>query len=151
LSGEAAELATNRYVGTDNDAAGSVFRVGLLLISGLGYCLLIQNNWVNAYSEDYKLVSLGALIMCALMLLLPVSTVIGDRFGYYVIPLQAMILARIPYLPIKRARQVYAAAPYLVLGLAFLDWASLSSQFGECYVPYKTWIFGVPTSCDFSY
>ena len=151
LSGEAAEQATTRYIGSGIDAAGSAFRIGLLLITGFGYLLILRSKWKRSFYEDYKLVSVGALIMFAMMLLVPLSTVIGDRLGYYLIPIQTIIFARIPYLPIQKARAFYCAAPYLGLGLVFIIWTSLSWHFTQCYVPYQTWVFGLPASTAYSY
>lgn len=151
LIGAAAEQAISRYVGTGEDAAGAVFRVGFLLVAGLGYFLFLRRKWKSTFPRDYKLVSVGALMMCAMIVLVPVSTVIGDRLGYYLIPIETMIFARIPYLPIRNSRAFLSAAPYLGLGLLFLVWTSLSSHFAECYVPYKTWVFGLPASVDYDY
>lgn len=151
LSGDAAEQATSRYVDSGVDAAGSAFRVGLLMVTGAGYFLVLRKKWKHAFPEDYKLVSVGALIMCAMILLVPFSTVIGDRLGYYLIPVQTMIFARIPYLPIGKSRAYFSAAPYLGLGLVFLIWTSLSWHFEQCYVPYDLWIFGLPVSGAYGY
>jgi len=151
LSGDAAEQATSRYVGTGIDAAGAAFRVGILLITGIAYFLLLRSKWKDSFPDDYKLVSVGALFMCALVALVPLSTVIGDRLGYYLIPLQTMIFARIPYLPIRRSRVFYAATPYIALALVFIVWTSLSGHFTQCYVPYNSWIFGLPASNLYSY
>ncbi|NBB99157.1 MAG: EpsG family protein, partial [Alphaproteobacteria bacterium] len=77
-------------------------------------------------------------------LLIPVSTVIGDRFGYYLIPIQAMIFARIPFLQFRTNAALHAALPYLGLLLVFTVWTQLSWHFQQCYIPYQTWIFGFP-------
>lgn len=151
LSGDAAQVAASRYIDSGVDAAGSAFRVGLLMVTGFGYFLILRKRWRPSFPRDYKLASVGALMMCAMIVLVPLSTVISDRLGYYLIPIQTMILARIPYLNIRKSRALYSAAPYLVLGLVFLVWTSLSWHFEKCYVPYRTWIFGFPSSALFSY
>ncbi|MDF1776206.1 MAG: EpsG family protein [Rhizobiaceae bacterium] len=151
LSGDAAQVATSRYIDSGVDAAGSAFRVGLLVLTGLGYFFILRKAWKFSFPHDYKLATIGALMMGAMIGLVPLSTVIGDRLGYYMIPIQTMILARIPYLPIRKSRALYAAVPYLALGLVFLVWTSLSWHFDQCYVPYQTWIFGFPTSAGYFY
>ncbi len=151
LSGDAAEEATRRYIDTDVDAAGAAFRVGLLLVAGAAYFLVFQKKWKHSFPRDYKLASVGALIMCALILLVPLSSVIGDRLGYYLVPIQTMIFARIPYLPIRRLRSFYSAAPYIGLGLVFVIWTSLSRHFTQCYVPYNSWVSGFPASSAYIY
>ena len=144
LSGGAADQAVSRYIGSGADAAGAAFRVMLLFLTGFGYFLILRKGWKWSFPADYKLVSIFALAMTALIVLLPVSTVIGDRLGYYLIPIQVMILARIPYLPIRHSKAIYSVVPYLGLGLVLLIWTSQSWHFQQCYVPYQTWIFGMP-------
>lgn len=144
LSGEAAQLATSRYVGTGLDALGAAFRVGLLLVTGVAYFWILRGKWRQAFPEDYKLVSVGALLMLGMLVLLPMSTVIGDRLGYYLVPIQTMIFARIPYLPIRRSKAFYSSAPYLGLALMFIIWVYFSWHFNKCYVPYDSWLFGMP-------
>jgi len=151
LSGEAAQLATTRYVGTGVDALGAAFRVGLLLITGGAYFWLLRTKWRQSYLQDYKLVSVGALIMLGMLLLLPISSVIGDRLGYYLVPIQAMIFARIPYLPIRKNKAFLSAAPYLGFGLMFIVWIYFSWHFNKCYVPYDTWLFGIPDYSKFKF
>ncbi|MEM6460776.1 MAG: EpsG family protein [Pseudomonadota bacterium] len=151
LGGDAAEQATRRYIESDLDAAGAVFRVGLLLLTGLAYFGFFWRKWKFVFPKDHNLVSIGALMMCALILLIPVSTVIGDRLGYYLIPIQTMIFARIPYLPLGKSRRLFSAAPYLGLALVFVVWTSLSGLFVQCYVPYQTWLFGFPEGTRFFY
>ncbi len=151
LSGDAADQAVTRYVDSGVDAAGAAFRVMLLLLTGIGYFLLLRKGWKRTFPGDYKLVSVSALIMVAMIVLLPVSTVIGDRLGYYLIPVQTMIFARIPYLPLRHSKALYSFVPYLGLGLVLLIWTSLSWHFQQCYVPYQTWIFGLPASAAYSY
>lgn len=143
-SGEAAEVATSRYIGTDIDAAGAAFRVAILGLSALYFFLFARKKWLRTWPQDYSLASIGAIGMAMSFLLVPVSTVIGDRFGYYLIPIQAMIFARIPFLPFRTNAALHAALPYLGLLLVFMVWSQLSRHFQQCYIPYQSWIFGFP-------
>lgn len=151
LSGGAAEQALGRYVGSGVEAAGAIFRVGLLMATGFSYFLILRSKWKHRFFEDYKLVSVGALIMCATIVLVPFSSVIADRVGYYLIPIQTMIFARIPYMQIQKVGPFFSIFPYLILSLVLLVWSLLSSHFAECYAPYQTWIFGMPASTVFAY
>lgn len=141
---EAAELATSRYLDSGIDAAGAAFRVGILGLSALYFFLFVRKKWMRAFPEDYSLASVGAIGMGLAFVLVPISTVIGDRFGYYLIPIQAMIFARLPFLPFRRSSALHSAAPYLGLLLVFTVWSQLSAHFQQCYLPYQTWIFGFP-------
>jgi hypothetical protein len=141
---EAAEVATSRYVGTGIDAAGAVFRIGILGLSGLYFFVYLRKKWLFTWPGDYSLASIGAIGMAMVFLLLPISSVIGDRFGYYFIPIQALIFARVPYLPFRKNAALHSALPYLGLLLVFTVWSLRSLLFEACYVPYQTWIFGFP-------
>jgi hypothetical protein len=144
-SGESAELASSRYIGTGYEAFGAVFRIAILGLSALYFFLFIRKKWMRTFPEDYSVVSVGAIGMLLAFLLIPISSVIGDRFGYYLIPIQTMIFARIPYLPFRFNRALHSAAPYLMLLLVFGVWTQLSGHFQECYIPYNSWIFGLPS------
>lgn len=143
-SSDAAELATARYVGSGNDAAGSAFRVGILGLTALYFFLFARDKWLSTWPRDFGLASAGAMGMALAFLIVPISSVIGDRIGYYFIPIQAMIFARLPFLSFRQSAAWHSAAPYLGLLLVFTVWSQLSWHFQECYVPYQTWIFGFP-------
>ena len=138
----AADTALARYVGTGIDAAGAAFRLIVLFLSGAAYLWKLAPLWRAEYPQDYKLVTIGAWMMVAALVLLPISSVIADRVGYYLIPIQLMIFARIPYLSRLRNRQFWIIAPWAGLTLVFLVWTQLSGLFMQCYVPYRMGVFG---------
>lgn len=144
-SGDAAEVAVDRYVGTGVDAAGAAFRVGMLVLSGLFFFLFLRRSWRRQFPGDFAVAHLFSMAMILLIALVPVSSVIGDRLGYYLVPVQAMIFARIPYLEIPN-RKLMKALPYLGLALVFTVWVSLSWHFQQCYIPYQSWLLGFPNS-----
>ena len=76
---------------------------------------------------------------------------IGDRLGYYLIPIQVMIFVRIPILLLQIYAQLNAALPYLGLALVFAVWKQLSWHFKKCYIPYQNWIFGFPGGGPFQF
>lgn len=143
-SSEAAEVATSRYINTGIDAAGAAFRAGFLGLSAFYFSAFVRRKWLVAFQGDYSLASIGAIGMALALMLIPISTVIGDRFGYYLIPIQTMIFARLPFLPFHKNATVHSAMPYLALLLLFTVWAQFSTHFQQCYIPYQTWIFGFP-------
>lgn len=143
-SSEAAEVASSRYIDTGIDAAGAAFRVGVLGLSALYFFLFVRRKWLLAWPRDYSLASIGAIGMALALLLVPISTVIGDRFGYYLVPIQTIIFARLPYLPFRKNAGLHSALPYLGLLLLFAVWSQFSGHFQQCYIPYQTWIFGFP-------
>lgn len=143
-SSEAAEVAASRYMDSGVDAAGAMFRVGILGMSSLYFFLFLRKKWLRTWPQDYSLASIGAIGMALALLLLPISSVVGDRFGYYLIPIQTMIFARLPFLPFRKNAALHAALPYIGLLIVFTVWSQLSWHFRQCYIPYQTWIFGFP-------
>lgn len=139
-----AQFAINAYIGTGREAFGALFRVCALAISGVYFFLFLKNKWKNTFPKDYSIVSLGAFGMILTIFIIPISTIISDRFGYYFIPIQAMIFARLPYLSFKNIHSIHIALPYIGLFLILFIWIKFSWIFQECYQPYKTWIFGLP-------
>lgn len=139
-----AVVAISRYVDTGVDAAGAAFRGAAITLTGIFFIVFLRRLWVRGFPHDYKLAQLGALIMLIVLLVLPFSTVIADRLGYYLIPIQAMIFARIPFLAIQHERPVYIAAPYLGLLALFTVWTQTSDLFRACYLPYQSWLLGLP-------
>jgi hypothetical protein len=143
--GEAGEVASSRYIGTDVEAFGAAFRVSILGITAGYFFLFVRKKWMRAFPEDYSLASIGATGMIFTLLLIPISSVIGDRFGYYLIPIQAFIFARLPFLQFRSKRAFHIALPYLGLLLVFMIWTLTSGHFRMCYIPYDTWLFGLPS------
>jgi len=135
---DSAELASDRYINTGIDAAGAAYRLGLLAITGAAYFLFIEKRWRRLFPVDYKLMSVGALLMVAFAGMFAISTVIGDRFGYYLIPIQLMLFARLPYLYPRGQISIF---PYVILTLVFIVWTQNSVQFENCYIPYGNALF----------
>ena len=146
VNSEAAQIAMNRYVETGIGAAGAAFRVAFLAVSGLSFFVVLRRPWQRSKAPDFKLLSIGSLAMIGLGALVPVSSVIADRLGYYLVPIQALMFARIPFLDLGRPRRFYASLAYVALGVTLVVWALLSWHFARCYVPYRTWLFGTPAS-----
>lgn len=143
-STEAANIAVARYIDSGADAAGAVFRAAFLGVTSVFALVTLRHAWEETFPEDYKFMTVGALTMALPLALIPFSSVIADRIGYYLVPVQIMIFARLPYLPLRTNRQLYIAAPYIGLLLMFAVWTSRSSLFAQCYLPYRTWLFGFP-------
>lgn len=138
LQTDAAEVANSTYLKEGAaEAAGGIFRLGILSFSGIYFLIAFSSSWRKQFPLDYQLARLGSLMMVFFILLFFVSSVIGDRFGYYLIPLQAMIFSRIPYLQLGRFRKLHAAMPYILLTTVFGVWTTTSWHFSYCYVPYQ--------------
>lgn len=144
-SGPANE-AISRYIDTNIVAFGAAARCGFVFFSAIYFFIFLKKAWKLTQPQDYALAHVGALAMLPTLALVALSTVIGDRFAYFLMPIQAMIFARIPFLRIHQNRAFLAVLPYLGLMLVFAVWASQSQLFSQCYVPYQSWLFGFPQS-----
>jgi hypothetical protein len=127
-----------RYIGTNIEAAGAIFRVGAMSLTGAYFFLFLRNKWQKLFLKDYLIVSLGALGMILALCLVAFSSVIGDRFAYYLVPIQAMIFSRIPF---RGNGALHVLLPYIALSFMFIIWTQTSLHFEKCYLPYKSWIF----------
>jgi hypothetical protein len=144
VGGYAASLAVTRYIDTDLDAAGAGFRVGAMFLTGVYFHLFLRRKWEETYPQDFALVTIGAIGMAVAPLLLAVSSVIADRYAYYLIPWQAMIFARLPFFTFARYKWQHVAMPYVALLTMFVAWTQASALFDQCYMPYRSWILGAP-------
>lgn len=140
LTSETGQQAIRVYTGNNLEAHGAIFRLGLLMLSGLYFHLFAKNKWKQTYPKDYNLVNIGSIGMILMIFLTPISSVIGDRFGYFLIPIQAIIFARFYFLPFRSNHLIQSLIPYIGILFIFLIWTFFSWHFKECYIPYKNWI-----------
>ncbi|MDA9936233.1 EpsG family protein [Gammaproteobacteria bacterium] len=138
------EAQANAYIGSGYDAEAAIFRSGILALSALAFFIFYAKKWKATFPADHNLLMIGSLAMIANFFLVFVSTVISDRLGYYLIPIMALFFARLPFFTNTQYRLFFIAAPYLGLLLVFVVWTMLSSHFSGCYMPYKSWILGIP-------
>jgi hypothetical protein len=151
LTGEIAEVAVARYLDSGLEAYGAIYRVAVLTMTGLFFLLILRRPWKLQYPADVKFATMGALIMVALLPIVQVSSVIGDRIGYYMIPVQALIFARIPYLKLGPLRPLFIAGPWLGLGFVLTYWVLNSWHFQICYREYRSWMFGFPRELTYPF
>jgi hypothetical protein len=130
---------SQRYIGSGLDAFGAPFRTGLVALTGGVFLWWLDSRWKKLFPLDYKLIKISSYIMLAVFFLSFLSSVGGDRLGYYMSMIQLVILARLPLLVQGRYRNVFSAIPYAVFGLALSVWVFKSSLFEACYVPYQIW------------
>ena len=149
LSSSLAEDATRQYVIADPDSAGAIFRAMLVLASAIFFFFLLKTRWAERYPSDFKLVYLGAWLMFLPVPLTLYSSVIGDRFAYYLMPIQAMIFARARYLLPRNNWMLIAI--HGTLAVFLLVWITYSTLFKGCYIPYQSWLFSMPNSSRYIY
>jgi hypothetical protein len=130
---------TESYVGTVYDAAGAPFRTALTAITGIVFYLFLRKHW-HAYSpNDHKLVFLLAPAMILVFPLSFYSSVIADRLGYYLVPVQTIMMAKGYLFYRGGASYFFFLFPLAMLGAALFFWSQLSSLFALCYANYQIW------------
>ena len=100
-------------------SSGAPFRTGLLALTGAWFFWSFRRDWRIRSIQDYKSVWFASIMMIATFPVSLYSSVIGDRFGYYLVPIQLVFLARLPFLgprsPIVPMVPYIAEAAYLVV------------------------------------
>jgi hypothetical protein len=138
---EAAETYTSMYVNSGIEAGGGRFRVIPVGITGAIFMLWLRKKWQETYPRDYERMLFFAPLLVATVPLVFISSVMGDRFGYYLMPLAFSIQTR-AYMLLRPQYAFMAFLAPLVHCLVYMGvWIFLSSLFWQCYVPYKTWWF----------
>ena len=140
LQSSVVEFYLDRYSKVVIDAIGAPFRLGLLAATGTAFFLFFREKWRRHFPNDYLFVSVGSMMMIISTGLLFVDSIIADRFGYYLNPIQLIIAARIPYLIYNDSYQLLRVTPYLIATLVLIIWTQFSSLFEICYIPYQAWL-----------
>lgn len=135
------EIASYRYIQTNIEAAGAFYRVGLLLITALAFQIFLRRGWQSKFPEDYDLVQVGVWLMVLLLPLTLLSSVIGDRLSYYLVPIQLIIWTRLHCFSNRHDKLFIKFIPYAVLFFVFVVWTNYSYHFDLCYSPYKSWFY----------
>jgi len=139
-----AETASTRYVNGPAESAGALFRIGMLALTASVFFIFFNKKYKKFSTSEYKFMYLSSIMMLGCFLILPISSVIADRLGYYLIPMQAFFFVSIPALKNVQFRVFWTAWPYLMLSTVFIFWTSFSFHFSHCYMPYTSWLMGVP-------
>jgi hypothetical protein len=139
LTSETFETYSHRYIGHGTEAAGAPFRTGLLAVTGIAFLWFLDREWRATSVRDYKLVKMSSYLMLVTFPLSIYSSVVGDRIGFYLYPIQLMVLARLPFLVPSHYSMALALTPYAVGALFLMTWTQLSFLFEQCYLPYQFW------------
>jgi hypothetical protein len=141
---DAVGFYAERYGEGAADAAGAPFRTALLALVGLTFFAALRRRWRKEYPDDYEIFAIASALMIASLPLALYSSIVGDRFGYYLIPFQLVALERVAILfRSDRLAPVYAVVTYIGLLVFFVLWITLSPLFGRCYLPYQSVLFGL--------
>jgi EpsG-like putative glucosyltransferase len=144
LSGRA-EVYQDRYIEEiygAMDSAGAIFRLGLLVITAALF-ELYTSRMARVFPNEYNLMRLFALVSFALIPVMLINTVALHRLIFYVVPMQAYILAALPsaLFANKRSVQLAELGTIAVYAAYILVWFSASRHANICYVPYQSYLF----------
>ena len=143
-SGSVLDQYSARYVESELDGAGSIYRVAILVVAAPYYFLGVRPVLIV---RDGRLISrldfLSAALLLPILLLLA-SALVADRFAYYLYPLQCCLLAGMSTLQVRDTRWFYVVAPVFGVMLLLVVWTANSEIFVKAYLPYRSWLFGFP-------
>ncbi len=138
---ETAQTYTEMYVNHGDTAAGGVPRAFLLLLTGAAYWTFLRGRWNALSPGDFRLVDTFSVLMMTMLPLTAVSSVMGDRFGYYCVPVELIIQSKSYRLFDRDAAWPLMAAPMFASGLALYIWSLYGQAFLACWNPYQMWWF----------
>ncbi|MAL03697.1 MAG: hypothetical protein CL625_05415 [Arenimonas sp.] len=144
LIGDRLSIYSDRYVEQiygENSSSGAWFRYALVL----GPFVLFE--WKRAlieaaYPKIYPLLRVFSLITFALVLVGALSSVALHRMVFYVMPISILVLICLSRVMAGRKTiGLVMASPFLIYGLYFASWLTLSRHATLCYNPYNSWLF----------
>src|SRR5208282_6379688 len=111
-----------------------------IFLAGATFLLLRRRIWLKQFPSEHRLVLIGSLLMLASMPLGLYSSVLGDRFGYYLIPIELMVWCKAPLLFGDDFKRVISASiPVVVSLLLLFVWTTNLLMFKLCYADYNMW------------
>ena len=141
LTGEGFEDYQTRYLDQDIESFGAIYRVGLILITAV-FFQFYERAYQKFYAADFALMRIFSIASFGLVATFFVSSLVAHRIGYYILPVQLITLARLPYvMQPKRREALIALAPYLVYGAYITVWFTYSRHAKICYLPYDSYLF----------
>lgn len=139
-----ADTMITSYVDTDYKSGGAVIRVAMNLPPAVLALTLRRRLGFTPYQSDlWSVFALVALATLPLVLAASFSTAI-DRLALFLIPLQIVILPRLPYIFGDR-KALNAQLTLAVIGYSAavqMVWLVFATH-ADCWVPYHSYIFGV--------
>lgn len=152
LSFKGADVGINRHV-LNLDAAkafGAPYRLALLTLAGAVFLRFFKNKWEARYPTDFEAVNLCSILMVSIpaIYLLALgaaqitgtnyfTSVVGDRFGYYLTPVQLVIISRLSQFYQHKISPLLRLLPYLLFALVLYTWTEFSLMHDRCYSPYQ--------------
>ena len=126
----------SRYIQTGYSSQGAGIRVGLNVLAAMIF--LFNRNRLGLPPREMKIwrnFAIAAFLMLGLLFILPSSTAV-DRISLYLLPLQVVALARLPYG--GRSRAPMATLVVLFSALTLFVWLNFAVH-AKYWVPYQVY------------
>lgn len=138
------ELYQDRYleeVFGEMSSAGAIFRLGIIVLTAVGF-ELYHKRMARVFPREYNLMRVFSLVSFALIPVMLVNTVAVHRLIFYVVPMQAYMLAGLPAALFTNRRAIALAelVPVAAYTCYLLVWFTLSRHASVCYVPYQSYL-----------
>jgi hypothetical protein len=133
---DSVELLVKNYIGARYSSAGAAIRISMSLLPSIIF-LLFRRRFGFDEAEDklwrnFSFVAIGATVA---LLLSPSSTAV-DRVALYLLPIQFVVLARIPGTLVSRSFGTFLVAAYSAAVL--FTWLNFAAH-AQSWLPYRTW------------
>ncbi len=122
----------------EKESIGGILRLGILL-AGSTVFLVFRRWYQQRQPSEYRLIFIYALLSLALVFLLPISSTIVHRIGYYLMPVLVLPIALAPAVLFPQTRrQLLMFAPVGLFFIYLTGWLSYSAHARDCWLPYQS-------------
>jgi hypothetical protein len=133
---DSVDLLVKNYLGARYSSAGAAIRISMSLLPSVIFLLFRQRFGFDEAEDklwrNFSLVAIGAAIA---LFLSPSSTAV-DRVALYLLPIQFIVLARIPGTLVSRSFGTLLVAAYSAAVL--FTWLNFAAH-AQSWLPYRTW------------
>lgn len=132
-------LVTSYVTDTTMESSGAFIRVMMNIVSALVF-LYFRKAWVKQYNDERLWVIFSVVSLIMLPLTFVLSTTV-DRMALYFLPMQLVILSRVPLLIINRYQKTLFVLCVLFLysGVLFV-WLNFGAN-SSAWLPYQNYLF----------
>ena len=130
------------YVEREYDSSGAVIRIAMNALPALLLLLYRRRFAMRSYERRLWLVlALIALALVPALVLSPSSTAV-DRVALYMLPLQLLVLSRVPdaFAPSERAARMLGLLVVIYSAAVQFVWLNYASH-ADAWVPYQLYPF----------
>ncbi|WP_426267163.1 EpsG family protein [Sphingomonas sp. LHG3443-2] len=134
---DSVDTLVKNYIGARYSSAGAAIRVSMSLLPGIIFLLFRRRFGFSETEEklwrNFSLVAIGSAIALAIS---PSSTAV-DRIALYLLPIQFVVLARIPGTLVQRGFGTVLVSAYSAAVL--FTWLTFGVH-AQHWLPYRTWL-----------